>query len=163
MELIPPDRFIFRGFGLVRATDITDQEVLSALKRDLIEKESIASGARFERLQLQLRTFFRRPDLRLTLAAFQGERVLVLKTAPPRAQLHLRGLHPPAAPRLRGEHLRARGGPGLPLLVDDLETYSPRRAIEDSLLRAGIATSCWPRCTTRTTPSASWRWLSAPG
>src|SRR5262249_35559461 len=51
-----------------------DQEVLSSLKRDLIDKESIVSGARFESLQAKLRTLFRRPSLQLGLAAVQGDR-----------------------------------------------------------------------------------------
>jgi hypothetical protein len=139
MELIPPDRFIFRGFGVVKATDTTDQEVLSALKRDLIEKESIASSARFERLQLQLRTFFRRPDLRLTLAAFQGERVLVIKSGD---RLEHSCIFADST------HLRRRDfagsifervvAQGSPLLIEDLEVYAQRGPIEDLLLRAGM-------------------------
>jgi len=138
MELVPPDCFVFRGFAVAKATDVTDQEVLSALKRDLIEKESIASSARFERLQLQLRTFFRRPDLRLTLAAFQGERVLVIKHGD-------RMEH--SCIFADSTHLRRRDFAGSifervvvqgsPLLIEDLETY-PRGPIEDSLLRAGM-------------------------
>ncbi|HXH81491.1 MAG TPA: hypothetical protein VNN07_01030, partial [Candidatus Tectomicrobia bacterium] len=77
-ELLPRDRFRLRGFTLFRAIDITDQEVLSAIKRDLIDRESIVSSARFQVLQDRLRTLFRRPDLRFGLAALQGERVLVL-------------------------------------------------------------------------------------
>src|SRR5262249_15510048 len=41
MELLPPEQFVFQGFTVLTAEDVTDQEVLSALKRDLIEKESI--------------------------------------------------------------------------------------------------------------------------
>src|SRR5262249_19530688 len=39
MELLPPEHFVFQGFTVLTAEDVTDQEVLSALKRDLIEKE----------------------------------------------------------------------------------------------------------------------------
>ena len=123
----------------MKATDVTDQEVLSALERDLIEKESIASSARFERLQLQLRTFFRRPDLRLTLAAFQGERVLVIKDGD---RLEHSCIFADST------HLRRRDfagsifervvTQGSPLLIEDLETYPQRGPIEDSLLRAGM-------------------------
>lgn len=47
MEIIPPENFEFHGFGVFRAVDVTDQEVLSSLKRDLIEKEAIFSQANF--------------------------------------------------------------------------------------------------------------------
>src|SRR5256712_5427976 len=78
MELLPPDRFVFQGFTVLTAEDVTDQEVLSALKRDLIEKESIVSNARFRNLQDKLRTLFRKPDLLFGLAALQDGQVLVL-------------------------------------------------------------------------------------
>ena len=79
--LLPPERFDLRGFMIVKAVDVTDQEVLSSIKRDLIDKESIVSSAQFQGLQAKLRTLFRRPDLRLGLAAVEGDRVLVLSDA----------------------------------------------------------------------------------
>ena len=59
--LIPPGSIRFSGFTVVKAADVTDQEVLSSIKRDLIDKESIVSNARFVKLQAKLRTLFRRP------------------------------------------------------------------------------------------------------
>ncbi len=52
--------------------------MLSAIQRDLIDKESIVSTERFQELQDKLRTLLRRPALRLALAAFQDGRVFVL-------------------------------------------------------------------------------------
>ncbi len=78
MEIIPPESFLFEGFGVCRAVDVTDQEVLSYLKRDLIEKESIFSGEGFQRLHEKLRIYLRNPDLMVDLAAFQGDEVLIL-------------------------------------------------------------------------------------
>ena len=78
MEIFPPDRFLFQGFGVCRAVDVTDQEVLSSLKRDLIEKESIFSTEGFLRLHEKLRIYLGQPDLIMDLAAFQGDEVLVL-------------------------------------------------------------------------------------
>ncbi len=78
MKVIPPENFEFHGFSVLRAVDVTDQEVLSSLKRDLIEKESIFSKNGFERLEERLRTFLRQPDLSFGLAALQGEQVFIL-------------------------------------------------------------------------------------
>src|SRR5207247_6971199 len=75
------DKFVLRGFMILKAVDVTDQEVLSSLKRDLIDKESIVSSARFQSLQAKLRTLFRRPGLHLGLAAVEGDRALVLSDA----------------------------------------------------------------------------------
>jgi hypothetical protein len=78
LQLLPPDRFVLEGFTVIRAVDVTDQEVLSSIKRDLIDRESIVSQAKFEALQDKLRTLFRRADLRFGLAALDGDKVLIL-------------------------------------------------------------------------------------
>jgi hypothetical protein len=80
MELLPPERFILQGFSTLNAIEVTDHEVLSSLKRDLIEKESIISTVRFQGLQQKLRTLFNKPDLCFGLAALQNHRVFMLKS-----------------------------------------------------------------------------------
>ncbi|MBI3107189.1 MAG: hypothetical protein HYY95_16760, partial [Candidatus Rokubacteria bacterium] len=76
--VLPPEKFVLRGVAIVRALEVTDQEVLSALKWDLVDRESIVSDTRFLGLQARLRTLFRRPALRLGVAALDRGRVLVL-------------------------------------------------------------------------------------
>ncbi len=41
MDLLPPEHFILHGFLVLNALEVTDQEVLSSLKRDLIDRESL--------------------------------------------------------------------------------------------------------------------------
>ncbi len=41
MDLLPPEHFLFHGFLVLNALEVTDQEVLSSLKRDLIDRESL--------------------------------------------------------------------------------------------------------------------------
>ena len=76
--LLPPEKFEFRGFTIIRAVDVTESEITSALERDLIEQESIFSMEGFGRLQSRLRTLFGTPDLTASLAAVQGDKVLML-------------------------------------------------------------------------------------
>ncbi len=76
--LLPPANFIFRGFTVVRAVDVTESEITSALERDLIDQESIFSADGFKRLQSRLRTLFGQPELKASLAALQGDSVLIL-------------------------------------------------------------------------------------
>ena len=78
LEIVPPDRFLFKGFGVCRAVDVTDQEVLSSLKRDLIEKESLFSSEGFLKLHEKLRIYLGQPDLKMDLAAFNGEEIMIL-------------------------------------------------------------------------------------
>jgi hypothetical protein len=76
--LLPPSDFIFRGFTVVRAVDVTESEITSALERDLIDQESIFSADGFKRLQSRLRTLFGHPQLKASLAAVQEDQVLIL-------------------------------------------------------------------------------------
>ncbi len=137
--LIPPDRFVLRGFMVLEAVDVTDQVVLSGVERDLIERESIVSDVRFQSLQAKLRTFLRRPDLRLGLAAIQGEQVYRLNYG---CRLEHRCLFADSSHvsvrDYAGSIYERAARQGQPVIVDDLASYPERSAIEDALLAMGI-------------------------
>ena len=139
LALIPPERFVFRGFMVLEAVDVTDQEVLSALERDLIERESIVSDTRFQSVQAKLRTFLRRPDLRLGLAAIQGEQVYRLNYGC-RLEHHCLfadSMHVSVRDYAGSVYERAARS-GQPVIVDDLAAYPERSAIEEAILAMGI-------------------------
>jgi GAF domain len=138
-RLLPPDRFVFRGFAVLRAVDVTDHEVVSALERELIERESIVSDTRFKRLQDKLCTLLRRPDLRLGLAAIQGERVFVLNSGRPieHSCLFADSVHHTVADFAGSIYDRACQQ-GQPLVIEDLATYAERTEIENDMLENGV-------------------------
>jgi GAF domain-containing protein len=138
-EHLPPDRFVLRGFMVVKAVDVTDQEVLSSLKRDLIDKDSIVSSSHFQGLQAKLRTFFRRPDLGLGLAAVEGDRVLVLNDASRHEQacIFADSAHHTTS-EFKGSLYERAVVQDRPIVVDDLRAYPGRTAIEEELIQSGI-------------------------
>src|SRR5262250_2148920 len=138
-ELLPPERFVLRGFMIVKAVDVTDQEVLSSLKRDLIDKDSIVSDSHFQGLQAKLRTFFRRPELGLGLAAVEGDRVLVLNDASRHEQacIFADSAHHTTA-EFAGSLYERAFVQGRPIVVEDLQTYPERTPVEDDLIRNGV-------------------------
>ena len=69
-EMLPPDAFEFDGMTVITAVDVTPHEVISRLKNDLIEKDSMASPEKVDRLQHRLRNLLRCPELSLGLIAF---------------------------------------------------------------------------------------------
>jgi len=139
LELIPPASFVFRGFGVLKALDVTDQEVLSALKRDLIERESIVSNARFQSLQDKLRTFLRRPDLQLGLAAIQREQVFLLNYGRQfeHSCLFADSTHH-TLKEFAGSVYDRACRQGSPLIISDLAAYPDRTCIEDAILGRGV-------------------------
>jgi hypothetical protein len=134
-ELIPPDAFEFSGFVVLRATDVTDQEVLSAIERDLIDKESIVSTDRFQDLEDKLRTLLRRPALRLALSAFHDERVFVLSynSDMEHGCIFADTEHLRMSDLAGSVHDRAISH-GRPVVVDDLIDDPRRTPYEDKLL-----------------------------
>ena len=139
LTVLPPERFILRGFMIVKAVDVTDQEVLSSLKRDLIDKDSIVSSSRFHGLQAKLRTFFRRPELGLGLAAVEGDRVLVLNDASRHEQscIFADSAHHTTA-EFAGSLYERAVVRGRPIVVEDLRAYPERTRVEDELIQNGV-------------------------
>ena len=140
-DVMPPESFVFRGFTVFRAIEVTDREVISSLKRDLIDKESIVSNARFEGLQAKLRTLFRRPELRLGLAALEADRVLVLNYGArhEHACIFADSKHHAAA-EFAGSVYERAVKQGSPLIVEDLAARPDRTPVEDEMVRNGVRT-----------------------
>jgi GAF domain-containing protein len=138
-ELFPRDAFEFSGFVVVRATDVTDQEVLSAIERDLIDKESIVSVERFQELEEKLRALLRRPALRLGLSAFHGERVFVLSYTSDMEHgcIFADTEHLRISDLAGSVHDRAVAH-GRSIVVDDLIDDPRRTPYEEKLLERGV-------------------------
>ena len=138
--LVPPGSVRFSGFTVVKAADVTDQEVLSSIKRDLIDKESIVSNARFEKLQAKLRTLFRRPELHLTLVAFEGDRILMLNSGHQLEQgqgcIFAGSAHGRMGDFAGSVYERATLS-GKPLFIEDVAALAGRSAKEEAILRKG--------------------------
>jgi hypothetical protein len=138
-EVLPADRFVFRGFTIFRAIEVTDQEVLSSLERDLIDKESIVSHTRFKALQDKLRTLFRRPELRFGLAALDGDQVLVLNygAESEHACIFADSRHH-TVEEFRGSVYERAVKQGGPLIIEDMTEMPGRTPADDEIVEWGL-------------------------
>ena len=73
-------KFLFSGFTVARAIDVTESEVISNLEKDLIDQHSIFSSVGIKRLENRLRALFRRPELMIGIGALQGDQVMIVKS-----------------------------------------------------------------------------------
>ena len=140
-DLIPSGSVRFSGFTVMKAADVTVQEVLSSIKRDLIDKESIVSNARFEKLQAKLRTLFRRADLHLTLAAFEGDRILMLNSGHQLQQAQgciFAGSAHGRTGDFAGSVYERASLSGEPIFVEDVAALTTRSVKEEAILRKGM-------------------------
>ena len=74
MKYLPPEHFEFSGFAIFKFNDVTTPEILSQLKYDLLDKESLVVKEKFEVLQHKLRSLFGIPKLRLGVAGYDAQR-----------------------------------------------------------------------------------------
>ncbi|MGH9388267.1 MAG: GAF domain-containing protein, partial [Vicinamibacteria bacterium] len=97
------------------------------------------SNAHFQGLQAKLRTFFRRPDLGLGLAAVEGDRVLVLNDASRHEQacIFADSSHHSTS-EFRGSLYERAVLQDRPIVIDDLLAYPDRTPIEEELIQSGI-------------------------
>jgi hypothetical protein len=139
VRLLPPHRFAITGFAVWRGLEVTDEEAVSALRRDLIHQESIVSSDRFEGIQGTLRVLFRQPDLELGLAAIDGERVLALHhgSRMEHSCIFADSEHHRVSYFTGSVFERAARGER-PLIVPDVAAYAPRTAIEEMLETKGV-------------------------
>jgi GAF domain-containing protein len=138
-QILPPEKFAFRGFTIFKAVEVTDQEVLSSLKRDLIDKESIVSNTRFLALQQKLRTLFRRPELRFGLAALNGDQVLILNYGAEceHACIFADSRHHTIA-EFKGSVYERAVRQGCPLVIDDLTAMEGKTAVDEEIVESGV-------------------------
>ena len=140
MELIPPEHFEFYGFVVVHALDVTDQEVISSIKHDLIERGSIVSQTRFNSLQDKLKTLFRRPNLALTIAALQGEQIFLLNSGVKKIQKNC--IFSDSAHYSRcdfaGSVYEKAITQAEPLVIEDLTSYPNHTPVEGKMIKNGV-------------------------
>ena len=137
--LLPPENFEFHGFTVVDAVDVTEQEVLSAIKRDLIEKDSIFTATGFHLLEQRMRTLHRDPALGFGLAALQGDRVTVLNLEhkPSCGSPHTSLLFTDRS-EFEGSVFHQAVEKGEPLLIENLAEHALRTDLENHFLELGV-------------------------
>lgn len=80
LQYIRPEDFEFRGFMILRMVDVTEQEMVSAIKYDLLEKNAVSRTETFVAIQQKLRSIFNMPQLRLGLAYFDPDNNIIIRS-----------------------------------------------------------------------------------
>lgn len=70
-KLLPSELFALEGFVVVTAVDITDQEMMSLIRRDLLQKDAMDSPEGLDRLQNRIRSVMKKKDLQLGIISLE--------------------------------------------------------------------------------------------
>lgn len=79
-QYIHPEDFEFQGFIVLRLVDVTEQEMLSSIKYDLLEKNAVIRKETFSAIQHKLRSLFGITDIQLGIAYFDPNNNLILNS-----------------------------------------------------------------------------------
>lgn len=79
-QYIHPENYEFQGFIVMRLVDVTEQEMLSGIKYDLLEKDAVIRTETFAAIQHKLRSLFGITDMRLGIAYFDPNNNLILNS-----------------------------------------------------------------------------------
>lgn len=69
-ELLPLDMFEFEGIAIIHITDVTEREVISEIKNELLNIHSFADVEVFDRLQEQMQNLLGLPDIKIGITPF---------------------------------------------------------------------------------------------
>jgi GAF domain-containing protein len=138
-QAIPVDSFEFEGFVTISATDVTDQETISQLKYDLLERTSIISSEKFLELQQKLRNFLRFPEIKLGLAAFGGDWELMFEFGSKIGNSFvLNERNKTSCSTIKNSVYGSAFKEGRTIIVEDLSVIQNKSVVEQDLLKQGI-------------------------
>ena len=140
LQYIRPEDFEFRGFMILRMIDVTEQEMVSAIKYDLLEKNAVSRKESFVSIQHKLRSIFGMPEIRLGLAYFDSDNNIILTKEQEceawtslAAEGNERGCENYHGSVYERSWMEKRY-----ITVEDLDTYPYKSAAEEALLANGV-------------------------
>ena len=78
-KIIPPEDFEFSGFLVINAINISDSEILSAIKKDFIDKHNVSIQTSFLKLQHNIRSLLKESSVSMGLAETVGSNDLLFR------------------------------------------------------------------------------------
>lgn len=139
MRILPPENFEMRGFSIMHATDITDQEMLSGMRLDLLQKSALTAPDAFNELERKVRSYLKRPTMRLGVAAYSAGLDNTLRLSRQLGRSLALTEQCLATSRALEESLYARvARTGHIELIDDLQQLEKPGMLEERFLAIGL-------------------------
>lgn len=137
LQYIRPEDYEFHGFMVFRLVDVTEQEMLSAIKYDLLERYSVTSKEHSEKIQQKLRSIFQVPNLKLGLAYFDPNDNLIINSGL-NSWESLCTHETLQCVTYTGSVYERAWMEKRHITIENLEEYPFRSPIEESLLKMGV-------------------------
>lgn len=139
LQYIRPEDYEFHGFMTFHMVDVTEQEMLSAIKYDLLGKNAVTRKESFSAIQQKLRSIFGLSDIKLGLAYTDPDGNLILNDSEEsETWKSLVNDGHAVACDFGGSIYERSWSEQRHVTIEDLETYPFKTTIEEKLLHKGI-------------------------
>lgn len=141
LQYLRPENFEFRGFMELRMTDVTEQEMVSSIKYDLLERDAVSRQESFTVIQHKLRSIFGLPQIKLGLAYFDSDNNIIVSNDQERDCWNSLADKPGDTGECgdyQGSVYERSWLEKRYITVEDLEAYPYKSRIEETLLANGV-------------------------
>ncbi|MEO1050887.1 MAG: GAF domain-containing protein [Bacteroidota bacterium] len=139
LKYIRPEDYEFRGFIVMKLVDVTEQEMLSSIKYDLLKRDAVICGSSFKAIQQKLRSIFKLPKLKLGIAAFDpGNSAISNYGKDMWKSLVLGSKKELACSDYASSIYEAVYKTGNTVIVEDLQEVKHKTAVEETLIERNI-------------------------
>jgi hypothetical protein len=140
LQYFKPEDFEFHGFNILRLIDVTQEEMLSSIKYDLLQKDAVVKSESFGVIQQKLRSIFGLQDIRLGVAYFGPNNDLILNTTSAECwkSLSENKYGNPPCDDYTGSVYERSWSEKRYVTIENLEEYPYKSKVENALLRNGI-------------------------
>ena len=138
MQYIRPEDFEFQGFMVMRLVDVTEQEMLSSIKYDLLKKNAVSEQQSFTTIQHKLRSLFGIQEIQLGIAYCDTGNNLIITNSASDGWRSLTETEAAPCNNYTGSVYERSWTEKRYITVEDLREYPFKSKIEEALLVNGI-------------------------
>jgi hypothetical protein len=139
LQYFRPDEYEFHGFLIMRMVDVTEQEMLSSIKYDLLERHAVMRRESFTRIQHKLRSLFGMSDIRLGIAYLDPANNLVVSNPLMESwESLMHGMEDLHGHNVAGSVYERSWFEKRSITIENLNEYPFRSVIEETFLADGI-------------------------
>lgn len=139
LQYFRPGDYTFQGFLILRMIDVTEQEMLSSIKYDLLERQALMQPESFNRIEYKVRSLFGLPDIRMNIAYLDpSNRMVISYPATERWTTLLHTVSDLQGTPRSGSVYERSWIEQRNITVENLQEYPFRSPIEEDLLAEGV-------------------------
>ena len=136
---LPASLFEFYGFTILTAVEVTEGQIVSVLKNDLLQKDALSTPAKIDLVQSRIRSLLREPNIELGLVAVEQGEFNTISSIHPlgRSILLKQGVAPNCPMWKQSAYADVTDGRMEPVIIHNLDRYEHRTGFEEYLLQQG--------------------------